>query len=86
MRMIRAVVFNPDSVEIQYMDDGDVRLDGNVFITHNITISREADQDDEIRVVEEAAQDLLTDVMQDFAKSLPFDPAGYLDDEDDDDE
>lgn len=86
MKIIRAVVFNPDSVEIQYMDDSDVRLDGNVFITRNITIARGVDHDGEIASVEESAQDLLTDVMQDFARSIPFDPSRYATTGEDDDE
>lgn len=87
MKIIRGIVFQPDSVDIQYMDDaGDVRLEGMVYVTHNITIARDGNYDDGIRELEEATQDLLTDVLGDFAVSMPFDPNSIMPTDDDDDE
>jgi hypothetical protein len=86
VRLIRSVVFNADSVELQYMDESDVRLEGSVFLTHHMTVSRNADHDDEIATVEDATMDLLTDVLADFAKSLPYDPRVDVEEDDDDDD
>lgn len=89
MRIVRAIVFNPESVEIQYMDSDEVRLDGFVFQTRQITIARDREWDEEIAVVEEGVQDLLVDVLEDFAGSLPYDPGRQIqpsDDDDDDDD
>lgn len=88
MRVIRSVMFEADVVAVQYMDDTDVRLGGMVFATHQLSVGRGGEHDDEIRAVEEAAQDLLRDVLEDFDSSLPYDPrvpAGDEDDDDDDD-
>jgi hypothetical protein len=89
VKFIRSIIFNPDSVDLQYMDESDVRLEGAAFVTHSMTIARDSDYDDEIAKVEDACMDLLMDVLQDWAKSLPFDPAslqGADDDDDDDDD
>lgn len=86
MKIIHSVVFNGDSVVLQYMDESDVRLDGGVFVTHSLTVSRNADYADEIAVVEDGAMDLLTDVLGDFAKSLPYDPRTDVEEDDDDDD
>lgn len=86
MKIIHSVVFNADSVVLQYMDESDVRLDGGVFLTHNVTVSRNADYGDEIAAVEDEVMDLLTDVLGDFAKSLPYDPRAEVEEDDDDDD
>jgi hypothetical protein len=84
MKVIRSITFEGDSVVMQYMDETDVRVEGYVYLTHQLTVATGQDYDDEIRAVEEAAQDLLRDVMEDFTTSRPYDPA--VDDEDDDDD
>jgi hypothetical protein len=86
VKIVRSVVFDGDAVEVQYMDESDVRLEGNVFITHQATIMRGADHDDEIDAVENAAMDLLVDVLGDFARSLPFDASTMVEDDEDDDD
>lgn len=89
MKFIRSIVFNPDTVDLQYMDESDVRLEGAAYVTHSMTISRGTMYDDEIATVEDSVMDLLMDVLQDWAKSLPFDTAslrGSDDDDDDDDD
>jgi hypothetical protein len=85
VKFIRSIIFNPDTVDLQYMDESDVRLQGAAYVTHSMTISRDADYDGEIAKVEESCMDLLLDVLQDWAKSLPFDPASLQEDDDDDD-
>ena len=86
MKIIRSIVFSADAAEVQYMDESDVRLGGQVFLTHQCTVLRGGDHDNEIVEVEQAVMDLLTDVLGDFARSLPYDPdmPGAEDDDDDD--
>ena len=55
MRFIRSIQINPDSVDLAYMDDADVRLGGAVFQTHHISISRGSNYDSEIDELEGAA-------------------------------
>jgi hypothetical protein len=74
MRMIRAVQINPDSIDLAYMDDADVRLRGKVYLTHHLSIEREGNFDDEIETLEAAAEALLTDVLVDFESSPAYDP------------
>ena len=86
MKVIRSVVFAGDSAEIQYMDESDVRLEGQAFITHQLTILRGGDHDDEIDAAEQAVEALLVDVLGDFARSLPYEPPVFEDEDDDDDD
>jgi len=86
VRVIRSIVFSGDAVEIQWMDESDVRLEGMVFITHQITVGRGADHDEEIDAAETAVGDLLSDVLGDFARSLPFDPTSLVEEDEDDDD
>ena len=88
MKQIRAISFGPDSVDIAYVDESDLRLEGQVYVTHNVSLARSRFPD-EVREVEEAAQDLLREALGEWAKSLPYDiEKAYRDarrtDEDDD--
>jgi hypothetical protein len=83
MRIIRSIQVNPDSVDLAYMDDADVRLGGAVFQTHHISISRGSDYDNEIDELEAAAEALLTDVLEDYASSPTY-VISVPDDDDDD--
>jgi hypothetical protein len=87
MRIIRSIQINPDSVDLAYMDDADVRLGGYVFQTHHISISRGSNYDTGLDELEGAAEALLTDVLEDFTSSPAYAiPAPPDDDEDDDDD
>lgn len=88
MRVVRSIIFNPESVEVQFMETDEVRLEGYVFVTKSMTIARDRDYDDEIEAAETAVADLLADVLEDYAASAPYDPrfAEGDDDDDDDDE
>jgi len=90
VRIIRSIQVNPDSVDLAYMDDADVRLGGNVFQTHHISINRGSNYDNEIDELEAAAEALLTDCLEDFISSpayaIPAPPDDGDDDDDDDDE
>lgn len=87
VRITRSIQVNPDSVDLAYMDDADVRLGGAVFQTHHISISRGSEYDELIEHLEAAADVLLTDVLGDFASSPAYaipDPTVEADDEDED--
>jgi len=88
VRIIRSIQINPDSVDLAYMDDADVRLGGAVFQTHHISINRGSNYDNEIDALEGAAEALLTDVLEDFVSSpayaIPVPVQADDDDEDDD--
>lgn len=86
MRIIRSIQVNPDSVDLAYMDDADVRLGGVVFQTHHISISRGSNYDNEIDELEAAAEALLTDVLEDFTSSPAYAIPAPPDDDDDEDE
>jgi hypothetical protein len=87
VRIIRSIQVNPDSVDLAYMDDADVRLGGDVFQTHHISISRGSNYDNEIDELEAAAEALLTDVLEDFVSSPAYEiPIPVLDEEDDEDD
>ena len=88
MRVIRSVSFSPDGVDVTYMDESDVRLEGHGYLTHTLSLSRERfsqEADD----LEAAVQDFLRTAYQDWASSEPLDiteamRASDLDDEDED--
>ena len=86
VRVIRSIQVNPDSVDLAYMDDADVRLGGDVFQTHHISISRGSNYDNEIDALEAAAEALLTDVLEDFTSSPAYAIPAPPDDDDDDDD
>jgi len=86
MRFIRSIQINPDSVDLAYMDDADVRLGGNVFQTHHISINRGSNYDTEIDALEAAAEALLTDVLEDYVSSPAYAIPAPDDDDDDDDD
>jgi hypothetical protein len=88
VRIIRSIQVNEGSIDLAYMDDADVRLGGAVFQTHHISISRGSNYDDEIDILEAAAEALLTDVLEDFTGSPAYaiEPPVQDDDDDDDDE
>ena len=86
VRIIRSIQVNPDSVDLAYMDDADVRLDGAVFQTHHISISRGSNYDNEIAELEAAGEALLTDVLEDFTSSPAYAIEPPDDDDDDDDD
>jgi hypothetical protein len=88
MRIVRSIQINPDSVDLAYMDDDDVRLGGEVYQSHHISIGRGSNYDVEIEALEVAAEALLTDVLEDFTRSPVYEiqiPVRDDDDEDDDD-
>jgi len=88
VRIIRSIQVNPDSIDLAYMDDADVRLGGAVFQTHHISISRGSNYDSGIDELEGAAEALLTDCLEDFVSSPAYEipiPVQDDDDEDDDD-
>ena len=91
-RLIRMVAFNPDSLDVQYVGETDVRAEGAIYQTHTISIARDAQLDDEIRELEEAADHLLGEAIGQWARTLPVDLAADvrsrmdLDDTDDDDQ
>jgi len=87
VRIIRSIQINPDSIDLAYMDDADVRLGGAVFQTHHISIQRGSNYDNEIDALEAAAEALLTDVLEDFVSSPAYEipVQDEEDDEDDDD-
>jgi hypothetical protein len=89
MKQIRAISFGPDSLDIAYVDESDLRLEGQVYLTHSLSLARSRFPD-EVREIEEAAQDLVRDALAQWAQSLPYDlEQAYRDarrtDEDDDD-
>ena len=86
MRIIRSIQVNPDSVDLAYMDDADVRLGGAVFQTHHISIQRGSNYDNEIDALEAAAEALLTDCLEDFTSSPAYAIPAPPDDDDDDDD
>jgi hypothetical protein len=87
VRFIRSIQINLDSIDLAYMDDADVRLGGNVFQTHHISISRgSSNYDSEIDELEAAAEALLTDVLEDFTSSPAYAIPVPPDDDDDDDD
>ena len=87
MRIVRSIQVNPDSVDLAYMDDTDVRLQGQVFQTHHISINRGGNYDNEIEALEAAAEALVTDVLVDYASSPAFTNFnGFRDAADDDDD
>lgn len=83
MRIVRSIQVNPESVDLAYMDDTDVRCKGFVAQTHHLSVSRGGSYDDEIDTLEAAADALVTDVLVDFDISPPVD---FTVDEDDDDD
>ena len=85
MRIIRSIQIGPDSIDLAYMDDADVRLGGAVFQTHHISISRGSNYDSEIDELEGAAEALLTDCLEDFVSSPAYAIPVPVQDEDDDD-
>lgn len=86
MRIIRSIQVNPDSIDLAYMDDADVRLGGAVFQTHHISISRGSNYDNEIGELEAAAEALLTDVLEDYVSSPAYVIPDPVHDDDDDDD
>lgn len=87
MRIVRSIQINPDSVDLAYMNDADVRLGGAVFQTHHISISRGSNYDTGIDELEAAAEALLADVLEDFVSSPAYEiPVPVQDDDDDDDD
>jgi hypothetical protein len=87
VRIIRSIQVNPDSIDLAYMDDADVRLGGVVFQTHHISISRGSNYDNEIDALEAAAEALLTDCLEDFVSSPAYAiPEPVLDEDDEDDD
>lgn len=87
MKIVRSIQLNPDSIDLAYMEDTDIRLSGNVFLTHHMSVQRGSEYDDEISQLEEAAESLVNDVLIDFATSPPHDPSQDVPwDDDDDDE
>lgn len=87
VKIVRSIQINPDSVEIAYMDEGDVRLGGDVFQSHHMSVNRGSNFDDEIGSLEAAAEALVTDVLIDYDASSAFDMvAGWQEDDDDEEE
>ena len=86
VRIIRSIQINPDSIDLAYMDDADVRLGGAVFQTHHISINRGSNYDTEIDELEAAAEALLTDCLEDFTSSPAYAIPAPPDDDDDDDD
>ena len=86
MRFIRSIQINPDSVDLAYMDDADVRLGGAVFQTHHISISRGSNYDTGLDELEAAAEALLTDVLEDFTSSPAYAIPVPVDDDDEDED
>ena len=87
VRIIRSIQVNPDSIDLAYMDDADVRLGGDVFQTHHISINRGSNYDTEIGELEAAAEALLTDVLEDFVSSPAYAiPVPVQDDDEDEDD
>lgn len=91
MRLIRSVQINPESIDLAYMDDADVRLKGKVYQTHHLSVERDGNYDNEIATLEDAAEALLTDVLVDYVASPAYDPMlamrdRYGSDDDDDEE
>lgn len=89
MRVVQHITFGPDAIEITYMDQSDVRLGGKAYLVHNLSVAREA-YAEELEALEEQVTILLTDVLGDWARSLPIDMDRIIrrddDDEDRDDE
>jgi hypothetical protein len=86
VRLIRQVQINPDSIDLAYMDDADVRLGGAVFQTHHISISRGSNYDAGIGELEGAAEALLTDCLEDFTSSPAYAIPAPVDDDDEDED
>lgn len=88
VRLVRSIQINADSVDLAYMDDTDVRMDGHVMQTHHLSVNRGGQYDTEIDELEASAEHLVTDVLVDFANSPVYDPAQNMvwDDDDDDNE
>ena len=74
VKIVRSIQVNPDTVDLAYMDEDDVRCQGHVFSTHHISIERDGNYDNEIEALEAAAEALLMDVLTDFNASLAYDP------------
>jgi hypothetical protein len=86
MRHIRSVQVNGDSIDLTYFDEDDVRVEGNVIMTHHLNVGRHSNYDDEMDKLEAAAEDLLTDVLTDFVASPAYHFDGGVPEDDDDDE
>ena len=88
MRVIQSLRFGPDAIEVTYMDESDVRLGGKAYLVHSLNVAR-ASYSDDVAHLEEETDALLTDVLGDWARSLPMDMEQREeegDDDDDDDE
>jgi len=85
VRITRSIQINPDSVDLAYMDDADVRLGGAVFQTHHISIQRDSDYGDGLEALEAAAEALLTDVLEDYVTSPAYAIPQFSSTDDDDD-
>ena len=85
MRVVQHITFGPDAIEITYMDESDVRLGGKAYLVHNLSVAREA-YAEELQALEEQVAILLTDVLGDWARSVPIDLDRIIRRDDDDDE
>jgi len=79
---ISSIDIAEDSISIQYMRSDDVRDRGKVVLAHRIEIDRRHKQyRDGIETLVEAAEDLVRDVLGDWAHKEPYVPTSDDDDE-----
>lgn len=85
---IRAVAFDEDEVQIQYMHiPNDVRYKGALVASHTLVVSgRHQGWHNEIADLKNAAYELLTDALDDFENADPMPLEDMFPSEDDDDE
>jgi hypothetical protein len=72
-------------MQVIYMEESDVRLEGRAYITHSLSFDRALYQE-ELEDLDERVQNLLTDVLQDWARSLPAQLVEVENGDDDDDD
>lgn len=78
MRIIRSLVFDEGGgVQVTFLEDSDIRLEGRVFMTKTMTVAG-GQHETEVQELQDYAQDFLRDVYQDWAQSQPFDIEGAL--------
>jgi hypothetical protein len=86
-RTISNVSITPQSIDISYMAETDVRAEGAIYQVHQLSISAiDEFLSDEIEEFEEALDRLLEAAIHRWASTMPVDLHPREDEDDDDDE